>query len=316
MALIATNPTQRKVILDVDGSQAEARVVAQLCKALCGKSRLDEIFNSGRKIHKVVASIIFRVPEQDIPKDNNPGSMYYTAKRGVHAYDNGMAENKFAVIIRKPVAEARRLLDIIAKEFPEVKDVFHPWVREQLQKTRTLTNPYGRPHYFMDRMDDELYRRGYTYFQQSGVGDHTKKAFTDFYYDADPAWEAELLTTTHDSVTAQVLADPEIIWKSWLLLKALMERPMPVMQLQLVVPAEGGIGRSWRRTHGFKSIDDIARLLKKMRFHDAAQIPGLHQGVHAIHIGAGIPGCVPLLDRPQPNGRSDQTQHLDEPGIL
>lgn len=316
MLLKARYPDQRKVIINVDGSQAEARVVARLCTALRGSSIFDDIFKSGRKIHKVVASIIYNRPEDLIPKDNTPGAMYYVAKRAMHAYDNGMGPGKFAILTRLSVPEAERLLKVCAKKFPEVVEDFHPWCRSLVQTTRTMVNPYGRPHTFLDKMDDELFRRTYTYYQQSGIGDHVKLAFTDFYYDADPAWEADLLLTTHDSITYQVLANPQYIWDSWLLAKRLMERPMQILHESLVVPAEGTLGRSYQKQYYFNSIDNIAALLYKLRYRDAEETPGLHQGLHDAYRGSGISSHIPLLDGAQFNEWNPPDESLDEQGIL
>lgn len=314
--LVAKYPDQRKVIVNVDGSQAEARVVARLCTKLAGKSIFDDIFKSGRKIHKVVASIIYNRPEDSIPKDNSPGAMYYVAKRAMHAYDNGMGPGKFSILTRLPLHEAEQLLKICAKRFPEVVNNFHPWVRESLQTTRTLVNPYGRPHVFLDKMDDDLFRRGYTYYQQSGIGDHVKLAFTDFYYEADPIWESDLLLTTHDSITYQVLANPEHIWNSWLLAKRLMERPMDIMGLELIVPAEGTIGRSYQKQYAFRSIDDLERLLYKLRYRDAEETAGFHQRIPDSHGGPGITSHIPLLDGAGFNEWSPPDERLDEPRVL
>lgn len=317
MPLIARFPDQRKIIVNVDGSQAEARVVARLCTALVGHATVfDDIFISGKKIHKVVASIIYNKPEDQIPKDNTPGAMYYVAKRAMHAYDNGMGPGKFAILTRLSVGEAERLLKVCAKKFPEVVEHFHPWCRNLVQTTRTMVNPYGRPHTFLDRLDDELFRRTYTYYQQSGIGDHVKLAFTDFYYDAKPEWEADLLLTTHDSITFQVLADPQTIWDAWILAKTLMERPMNILGRELVVPAEGTIGRSYQKQYGFRNIADIERLLYKLRYRNVPETAGLHQGLHVAHGGPGITSHIPLLDGAEFNLWSPPDECLDESGVL
>lgn len=308
--LIARYPDQRKVIVNVDGSQAEARVVARLCTALLGHSRFDDIFMSGRKIHKVIASIIFKVPEDKIPKDNTPGAMYYTGKRAMHAYDNGMGPGKFAILTRKTTAEAERLLKVCEKEFPEVATGFHSWCRKLMQTTKTMVNPYGRPHLFLDRINDELFRRAYTYYQQSGIGDHVKLAFTDFYYQAKDEWESDLLLTTHDSITYQVLANPQWIWESWLLAKALMERPMKIQQLELIVPAEGTLGRSYQKQYPFKSINDIERLLFKLRYRDGKTFSGFPQGVSDAYGGPGVSSHIPLLDGAEFNLWGSPDEHL------
>jgi len=314
--LVAHYPDQRKVIVNVDGSQAEARVVARLCTVLAGKSIFDDIFMSGRKIHKVVASINYGKPEDQIPKDNSPGAMYYVAKRAMHAYDNGMGKVKFAILTRLPVPAAEHLLGVCAKKFPEVVNNFHPWCREEIQKSRTMTNPYGRPHTFLDRMNDELFRRGYTYYQQSGIGDHVKLAFADCYFQAKPEWGFDLLLTTHDSITYQVFANPQWIWDSWIMTKTLMERKLKIFDKELLVPAEGSLGRSYQKLYDFKTINDIERLLYKLRYRDATQVAGFHQSVHDPYRGPGITSHIPLLDGAQFNLWSPPDERLDEPRVL
>jgi hypothetical protein len=165
-------------------------------------------------------------------------------------------------------------------------------------------------------MDDELFRRGYTYYQQSGIGDHVKLAFTDFYYEADPTWESDLLLTTHDSITYQVLANPQYIWDSWLLAKRLMERPMKIHGLDLIVPAEGTLGRSYQKQYSFNSIADIERLLYKLRYRDVQETTGLHQSIHDAHRGPGITSHIPLLDGALFNEWSPPDERLDAPGVL
>ena len=308
--LLATNPIQRKVLIEIDGSQAEARVVARLCTALAGKSRFDDVFLSGRLIHKVIASIIYKVPEESVQKDNTPGSMYYTAKRAMHAYDNGMGPQKFAILTRKTVWEAKLLLETCAKEFPEVVNHFHPWCIETAKKDRTMVNAYGRPHTFLDKWDDELFRRLFTYFQQSSIGDHVKLAMSDFDDLKQPVWETDLLMESHDAFAYQVLAHPQYIWDSFHLAKSLMERPFPVLQLTLSVPAEGGMGRSWRYKYSFKTAEDVERLLRKLRYTNA-EATRLHQGLHDTHRGPRSPRDFPLLDSPRNPSSSSQAESMD-----
>lgn len=314
--LVAHNPYQRKVLINADSSQAEARVVARMCSAIQGKlSRMDEIFLSGKKIHVVVASEIYNLPESQIPKDNNPGSMYYTAKRTVHAnnYDMGIA--KFAVIIKQSLLEAKRLQGIYHSKMPEVRGVFHQWVQDQLRKGATIINAYGRPHTFLDRVDNELFRRGYAYYPQSTVADLIELAFQDLDNAAKPEWELDLLLTTHDSITFQMLAEPELIWDACCLLKTYMEAPLNILGLELTIPTEFTLGRDYHRQHKFTSPSSIQHLLKKLGYI-YAETPGLHQSLHGPHSGSGKPGGLPLLDSSGHNGSSDPYERLFGPWLL
>lgn len=308
--LVAHNPYQRKVIINADASQAEARVVARMCTALSGmKCNMDKIFEEGRKIHVVFASRISGKPEVSIPKDNNPGSLYYTAKRVVHASDYDMGIIKMAIIIKKSVAETTRL----SKEFhillPEIRSVFHAYTQQLFKASRTMVNAYGRPHTFLGRVDNDLFRRGYAYYPQSTVADLITLAYSDFFYAKKPAWECDLLLTTHDSITFQMLPDVEMITEACTMLRAFMEAPMQIFGHSLTIPAEFTLGRNYRDQHKFSSPDSIAKLLHKLGYI-YEETPGLYPSVHETHSGSRIPRGLSLLDGSGDNGSSDPYEHL------
>jgi len=290
-----TLASQRKVLINVDSSQAEARVVARLCKAVAGSSRLDDIFISGRSIHKVVGSIIYKRPESQIPKDNRPGAMYYVSKRTVHACNYDMGIEKYAIVTGTSLSIAKANYNTFHHGFPEIKGVFHAWVQTEIQKARKLVNAYGRVHVFLDRFGQDLYRKAYSYFPQSSVADLITLAFIDLYNQRKSDWQLDLLLTVHDSIIAQCIAEPECVWAAIELIQALMERPMNVLGLDLSIPSEASIGRSWKSLHSVKSLDDVKRILRRLRYGNEKS-QGLDQSVHGIHSGSGITRSVPFLD--------------------
>jgi DNA polymerase I-like protein with 3'-5' exonuclease and polymerase domains len=287
--------SQQKVLINVDSSQAEARVVARLCKAITGTSRLDDIFVSGRSIHKVVGSIIYKRPETQIPKDNRPGAMYYVSKRTVHACNYDMGIEKYAIVTGTSIPIAKGNYNTFHRGFPEIKGTFHKWVQTEIQKERSITNAYGRIHVFLDRFGQDLYRKAYSYFPQSSVADLITLAFIDLYNQKNSDWQLDLLLTVHDSIVAQCLAVPEHVWGAIQLIQALMERPMNVLGLDLTIPSEASIGRSWKSMHAVKTLDDVKRILRRLRYRNETP-QRLDQSVHGIHSGPGIPRSVPFLD--------------------
>ena len=316
MILQANHPSQQRVILNVDASQVEDRIVARLCTALMGKPcKKDLLFLEGRKAHPFVASIIYGIDEKKVKKDNTPGSQYYTAKKVVHANNYDMGDDKCAIIIKKSIQETKRIRKIVHTIFPEIKDVYHPWVQAELRKDRTLINAYGRPHPFLDRWDENLFRRGYAYYPQSSNGDLCELAYADFFYEKLDYWEADLLLTTHDSITCQILPCSYCIMEAKSLLESYISRPMKILTQELIVPSEFTLGRSYRGQYGFKTREDVCRLLRKLRY-PYEEVERLHSGLHDIYGGSRISGGLSLLDRDVDYGRGDPPQRLSRQGLL
>lgn len=158
--IVITDPD--RVFLYIDGEQAEARVVAKLCK----DRRYAAIFDSGQDVHRLMGEIIFGVPAKDISD-----AQRQDAKRTVHGANYGMGEPKFARMHGMPLAKARALLGRYHAEFPAIRGTFHRGVEARLKQSRSLTTPLGRARIFFGRWGDDMLREAYSYIPQSVVGD-------------------------------------------------------------------------------------------------------------------------------------------------
>jgi hypothetical protein len=83
--------------------------------------------------------------------------------------------------------------------YPELNH-WYDRIDEQIRKTRTMTNCFGRKMYFMGQMGDDLFREATAAVPQSTVVDITNRAMPLMLNDSSPAFEpAKLLAQVHDS---------------------------------------------------------------------------------------------------------------------
>lgn len=157
-----------------DLSQAEDRWVAWSAPV----PKKQELYRAGKKVHTFFASIISQaytgkhLEYHEIPKDNSPKSLYFTAKRTVHGNNYDLGLEKFAMLILQPVNIARVLQELYHRTFPEIAGIWWKRIQEQLKTNRMIRNPDGSCRIFLERFDQELYRSAYAHEPQEGVCFH------------------------------------------------------------------------------------------------------------------------------------------------
>jgi uracil-DNA glycosylase family 4 len=177
-----------------DLSQAEDRWVAYAAPV----SKKVELYKKGMKVHTYFASIISEaftgkhLEYHEVPKDDSPGALYFTAKRTNLGQNYGLGLEKFALIVHQPVNIARVLTEIFHRTFPEIRQVWWEDVKKQLAKDRTLTNPDGSKRIFLERWGDELFRAAYAHGPQEGICYHTNQIIQALFYSNVCALESKL----------------------------------------------------------------------------------------------------------------------------
>lgn len=146
--------------------QAEMFVVAVLSQCQSFLSKLMK----GEKVHKLVASWIFGVPEDQIDNNNKPGGQYYTGKRSGHGLNYGLGPVLFAINLKCSIKEAKRIRDAYFRYAFEIEN-WHKEIQEELKQTRQLVTPFGRKRYFRGRWGEDLFRQAYAYIPQSLVAE-------------------------------------------------------------------------------------------------------------------------------------------------
>lgn len=243
------------VFVEVDLSQAEARIVALLSR----DNALLEKFQRGDDVHSETTSWIF---QRTWNGKKAPSDERFLGKVSRHAgnYEIGPYEfqrtvNSDARRFKIPVNISRYRAEMILKIFhqrtPKVRSVFHSDVQLALAEDRLLINPYGRRRQFFERWGDGLFKEAYAHIPQSTVADHMKQAMLRI---KDRIPDIRYCMEAHDSFTSIVpWRDLEAHCKIY---KEELERVIDFKYCTLprgtlIIPAEFKVG-----TRNLKDLED------------------------------------------------------------
>ena len=188
------------LIVELDLARAEAHVVAFLCQ----DANMIEAFESHVDVHTYNASKIFHVDTEEVSKE-----MRALGKRVVHASNYGMGPQTFSDNLAKDdwfiaPKECKELLNAYARRFPGLAR-WQKQIDDQIYKTRTLYNLFGRPKKFLGKIDGSMMREAYSYIPQSTVAELLNKGMINMYNDPDtPHDQFWHLTSVHDSVVCEI----------------------------------------------------------------------------------------------------------------
>lgn len=235
-------PDPGRILVQADLSQAEARVVA----ALAQDDRLLGVFESGGDIHRINASNIFNKPVDQVTDKERQ-----LAKRVVHASNYDMGWRKLSIVTGIPAADAKILLETYHNTYLGIR-AWHRAVQEELARTRTLWNPFGRRYVFLDRWGPELFRAAYAAVPQGTVADLLNQALLKFYRAAsmDPRLSTvEILTQVHDSIVFQVSEDQFLyacqVLKRFMEMEFKVPSPLGGVPKKIRIPADFEAGYNW-----------------------------------------------------------------------
>lgn len=250
-------------IVEIDRSQAEARVVDLLAEdyeSLEEYGKLDK--------HCKVASFIFNTYSYDDifrlskrEKTDEGEYMRFIGKKGKHATNYDMGDHRLSSMANINLKFAKEILIKLGKAYPQVKSVFHAQIEEQVRRTRTMVNPYGRVRRFFKKLDGHGIKVALSWYPQSVITDGTKLAMLKTRSDMDitKAW---IVAENHDSITALVKRD--YIRKYVMIAKRHLEEEIDFRKgtffrdYSLKIPVEVSVGRrDWGHMKELK--------LKKMR---------------------------------------------------
>jgi len=249
---------KRKMLLEFDLSQAEARAVAYYC----GDERMKNLFKGGTDCHIDRAVDILKVLRDPISYDNfvdmyTSGSekakkLRQAAKAvGVHAtnYDVGPMTVITALrghgiyFTRKQEQELRFGTH---NKFPGIR-IYQGGVQAALKKTRTLKTAKGMSRYFFSKLDDNTFRRAYAYLPQCTVAEITNDAIVI----AEPQLlelDSFILAQVHDSILVEV---PERnVQSAYDICKKALYQPLEIYPFFgqsdiLIIPSDCKYGSHW-----------------------------------------------------------------------
>lgn len=211
-------PDEGKVFVQIDKSQAEARVVAVLSEDWELLNAFDTV-----DIHRRTAALIFEFTNildlspvcrvaDEIPKDSPERFM---GKKTRHAGNYNMGKHrfmtevtadakKFGIDVKISEWRAGQILDKFHNASPRIRGVFHRDIRQAIDEHRVIINPFGRFRMFFDRMGEDLYKEAFAYIPQSTVHDSLTQAWIRINRERpDIDWVME----AHDSLTFQCKED-------------------------------------------------------------------------------------------------------------
>lgn len=236
-----------KVLVYRDYKQAESWIVAHLSKC----DRLIELLaDPSRDVHKENAAGIYQIP---LAKVND--TQRYLGKRTGHASNYGMEADRLVQIVNEDAEatgvridrrEAQRLLDGYFLIYPEIREVFWKYVRDELYHSRQLVNPFGFVRTFYGRWDDKLFKEAYAHIPQSTVGILGAVALRECVNVVErdiPG--AETLLNVHDSVMVQCW-EKDVDEVAALMAKV-MTVPITMNGRTFVIPSDCKVGHNWAR---------------------------------------------------------------------
>lgn len=160
------------VLVSADLSQAETWVVAWLAQE---ENMKNFLLNSD--IHTETAAYLFNKAFSEIIIEER-----YIGKQNNHANSYGMGADRQAQVINKRSDQPPYVTVTVAQckvyqtgwhsLFPNVRQVYHSGIVNQLGKNMTLVTPYGRRRVFFGQWGNELFKQAYAHIPQSTVSDH------------------------------------------------------------------------------------------------------------------------------------------------
>ena len=207
-------PRPGYIFVNVDLGQAEARVVAELCKDAALLNAFDTI-----DIHRrtawlaLVTGILDLSPgkheSDELGKDS---AERFIGKKTRHAGNYNMKWREFMANVISDCRrfkidftiskfKAEQILDRFHAASPSIRDVFHAEIRAAIDETRTLVTPYGRLRRFMDRASERLYGEAFAFIPQDTVKQRLTRAAFKIRKEAP---QVLICGESHDSLLTQI----------------------------------------------------------------------------------------------------------------
>lgn len=262
-------PDPGHLLIEIDLSQAEARVVAYVS----GDANMIQSFESGIDCHSYNACQIF---SREMPEflealqrgDSRAKEQRNLAKRIVHASNYDMGYKTFALQIEEPENRAKSLLEAYHRRFPGLK-AWHRQIDQQIHRNRTLHNLHGRPKRFLGNLDHNLAKAAYAYIPQSTVAEQLNRGLVRLYEDPElNKFDFHFLATVHDSVLLQFKETDTTSVASFLSrANELLDIPLHASGREFRIPCDAKISFSnWKDMIELKSFShaEISNALEKL----------------------------------------------------
>jgi len=179
--------------------------------------------------------------------------LYKTFKTVTHASNYGMAWKKLIIILRlagvniddieiRGLWGAKQKAEFLIESYhalaPELRSIWYPRIRSIVRATRCVHDAFGRRRLFLDRMDEELFRKAYAQRPQSSIVSVTNQGVRTLVRNG-----RSVLAQVHDSIVAEI--PEEEAWKGLAELEQAMTTPVETWGGTITIPVELKIGYDW-----------------------------------------------------------------------
>lgn len=239
------------LLFEADYSQIEARFVAYDA----GDLEMIRVFESGGDIHKDNARRLFGTPLDKVTDDERQ-----VAKTCVHALNYDILPPELVRTVNKKALKTGQWLtldqakDVRNRYLSTFKQIvaWRQRIWEEVQRTRTLTNPFGRKRVFLGALDgpegERTRKQAIAHRPQSTVPDMLNEAISRVDREAGDL-EIELFLQVHDALKGQGRAET---WQTWApRLLELMNIPVQYKAGLCRVPVDLKIGPSWGKLQDY-----------------------------------------------------------------
>ena len=257
-------PDDEHEFAEFDLNRGESWIYAHLSE----DPELLRIHNEGLDFHAETASVISTAFGDPLTVDwivkNKEDSAYkirYLGKKINHASSYRMKPFKGAASVNAEAEETN--VTVTVAQFTEARQLWLEkyfmlpvwWknIENQLDKTRTLTTPYGRIHQFHDAWGESLFKAATAYVPQATSVDYLNRGYLKVYhlFEKKEAWGLKVIAQTHDSILVQYLTKhrDEVIQS---VLDSLPSS-LSIKGRDFCIPVEASYGNSWRQLEGYNA---------------------------------------------------------------
>ena len=264
-----------KILINCDQISAEDWIVQGIIADVSGDDSGVQELISGIDRHQKLAARIFGLPLEECSKEaEKAGKIYrYVGKRTRHASHYDMQGAKLSAVFAKegfsiPTANCVMILEQFHKIEPNVKGVFHEYIKREITDKRKLVNLFGRQRDFFGfcpwRDNAKVFRDAYSYIPQGTVGDNTGEAL--LYCEKKEL--SFVINEAHDALLLEVDDNFRSILFAIRLLQRAFKRTLRFARgYELEIPVEFDLGYN----------------MKDMRGCDVSSETGLRNTVTTLH---------------------------------
>lgn len=256
-------PKKKHVFLEFDLSQAEWRVVGMLT----GDTELMQLANTppwSFDVHTYNAAIIFEKAVEEVTRVERG-----MGKRFVHAVDYGMEADTASEQLLKDgfVVPPKRCQEYISRyleRYPAIP-LWQRDIRAELLRNRRLENSWGRIFdVSFERLNEDTYRRGYSFKPQSEVVDWLNQYGLVPLYEWRKDWrDFEINAHVHDALLVSV--DRDEAWEVAQFVVKSLQTTREIGAGSLSMFVEIKMGRSWKGDVEWKQLPSRGEFEQKLK---------------------------------------------------